>query len=314
MPNPDALPVARPGEGKPGRLTAAGDAMRRFGSAALLACFAALLALSCASERALNVGDAARETERALSVGDTVQKEIRVNGETIAALMSVYEIAEYDSLGNLIHRTNRHAESWHEYDAAGREIHSEETHPNAYLEGETSPISIELVHEYDANGRKIRSKSNHGSEIQYEYDADGRLVHSMETPASTGGEENWYEYDANGKKIYHKQEIKSLRISVETRHQYDDNGNMICVKGQTVFADPQDGPSGNRMCEWRHEYDGKGRRIHSKSSNGEEIEYDDGGNEICRRYSDGTIYRTEYTFWKNGKVKTKTEYVYHPKD
>ena len=295
-------------------MTAAGDAMRRFGSAALLACFAALLALSCASERALNVGNATWKAERALDVGDTVQKEIRVNGETIAVLMSVYEIAEYDSSGNLIHRTNRHAESWHEYDAAGRKIHSKETHPNEYLEGETSPISIELVHEYDANGRKIRTRNSLGGEIQYEYDTSGHLIHSMDT--SEIGEENWYVYDNDGKKTYHKRESKDRGLFEETRYQYDDNGNLICKKGQVVFTDSQGEHPTIKAGELRLEYDAKGRLIHSKSSKGEEewFEYDDKGNLICRRWPSGTLDWTDYTFWENGKVKTSIEYRYIPGD
>ena len=53
-----------------------------------------------------------------------------------------------------------------------------------------------------------------------------------------------------------------------------------------------------------------------KDSEGPEewYEYDDKGNRIGRRNSYGAIFRTDYTFWQNGKVKTKTEYVYHPKD
>ena len=276
--------------------------MRRLGSAALLACFAALLAFSCASAPPPRLVDG------------TAWKEIRVNGETISARVTVTEIAEYDSLGNLIHRTNRHAESWHEYDAAGREIYSKETHPNEYLEGETSPISIEQVHEYDVNGLKIRSKSNHGSEIQYEYDADGRLVHSMET--SEIGEENWYEYDNDGKKTYHKRESKDRGLFEETRYQYDDNGNLICKKGQVVFTDSQGEHPTIKAGELRLEYDAKGRLIHSKSSKGEEewFEYDDKGNLICRRWPSGTLDWTDYTFWENGKVKTNIEYRYIPGD
>ena len=102
--------------------------------------FAALLAVSCASERALNVGGAARETERALSVGDTTWKEIRINGETISARVTVAGIAEYDSSGNPIHFVNYLVEQWREYDDAGRVIHLMVAHPDSPLKGKTSII------------------------------------------------------------------------------------------------------------------------------------------------------------------------------
>ena len=37
-------------------------------------------------------------------------------------------------------------------------------------------------------------------------------------------------------------------------------------------------------------------------------EYDSNGNQIHYKDSSGEEYWHEYTYWKNGKVKTKTEY------
>ncbi len=255
--------------------------------------FAALLAVSCASERALNVGDTARETERALSVGDTTWKEIRINGETISAQVIVTEIAEYDSSGDMTREVNGFWDRRYEY-------------------------------EYDANGRKIRSRNDNGTETRYEYDANGNMVHAAETDAYSPlaiGFEWWYKYDGNGKLSCEKSVDK--RNSHEIRYQYDDKGNMIRKTfygaDRHLFC-PEDYPPDNTfIIDTRFEYDEKGWLIHSKSSVGsgnteEWFEYDDKGNLICRRWPSGTLFWTDYTFWQNGKVKTKIEYIYYPKD
>ena len=275
--------------------------MRRFVFAALLACFAALLAFSCASAPPPRLVDG------------TAWKEIRVNGETITAPMSVYEIAEYDSSGNLIHRVNQLDEWRYEYDSAGRKIHSTRSWLQLSGDGKKKD-SIESWYEYDANGRKILKRSDLGHQVRYEHDASGNVI--LGTSADTTSRE-WYEYDANGRLSVTLFVSNVLwRKSTEVRFQYDDKGNMICEKTHMVDRHlyPDD-PAGHTS-ERRFEYDEKGRLIHLKDSEGPEewYEYDDKGNRIGRRNSYGAIFRTDYTFWQNGKVKTKTEYVYHPKD
>ena len=279
--------------------------------------FAALLAVSCASERALNVGDAARETERALSVGDTTWKEIRANGETISARVTVTEIAEYDSSGNMIRHVDYLKEQRHEYDDAGRVIHSKTLLQKSLRSINSSYIGEEEWHEYDVNGRKIRSRSDDGAETLYEYDANGNRVHA--TTAWPGSKANtieeWREYDDNGKLTYAK--LASERKSEEIHWQFDDKGNMIHERAYAIDPHmcPDEYPAGCTSERWL-EYDEKGRPIHSKRSEGTEewFEYDDKGNRICRRRPDGTLFWTSYTFWQNGKVKTKIEYRYIPGD
>ena len=299
--------------------------MRRF-------VFAALLAFSCACAFAVNMRD-------------TVQKEIRVNGETITRPMTIREFSEYDSSGSLIHHKDGFKESWHEYDDAGREIYSKE---HDFL----APSRIEWRHEFDGKGRKIHSKSSKGTEkwfeydgkgqlirsvstrferkhdngprpigwesiqrdtSRYEYDGKGRLIHSMEKDGRSV-DENWYEYDGKGRNTYRKHEIAYRHLSYEVRYQYDGNGNLIRV--QIHEPGRIDRGHTNDTYEWRHEYDGKGQLLHSKKTDGFEewYEYDGKGNQICYRVSRGIIIWTDYTFWENGKVKTKTEYVYIPPD
>ena len=305
--------------------------------------FAALLAVSCASERALNVGDAARETERALSVGDTTWKEIRANGETISARLMVIEIAEYDSSGNMIRHVDYLEEQRHEYDDAGRVIHSKTLLQKSLRSINSSYIGEEEWHEYDVNGRKIRSRSDDGNETRYEYDVNGRKIRSRSddgaetlyeydangnrvhaTTAWPGSKANtieeWREYDDNGKLTYAK--LASERKSVEIHWQFDDKGNMIHERAYAIDPHlyPDEYPAGHTSERWL-EYDEKGRPIHSKRSEGTEewfeeewFEYDDKGNRIGRRNSYGAIFRTDYTFWGNGKVKTSIEYRYIPGD
>ena len=280
--------------------------------------FAALLAVSCASERAL-------------SVGDTTWKEIRINGETISARVTITEIAEYDSLGNLIHRAKRHAESlheesWYEYDVFGRKIRLrnnsgyEERYDydaNGREIRMRSSNGREERYEYDANGRKIRSRSETGYERRYEYDANGNMVHAtgVSSDSMTLAAEEWYEYDANGKLSYLKRISKHFLL--ERRRHYDDKGNVIYEKTHTVDPHlyPDDYPAGVTYETWI-EYDEKRQPIHLKTSDGLEewFEYDDKGNLICRRWPSGTLDWTDYTFWQNGKVKTSIEYLYIPSD
>lgn len=277
--------------------------------------FAALLAVSCASERALNVGDATRETERVLNVGDTTWKEIPANGETISAQVIVTEIAEYDSSGNMIRHVDYLEEQRHEYDDAGRVIHSKTLLQKSLRSINSSYIGEEEWHEYDVNGRKIRSRSDDGAETLYEYDANGNRVHA--TTAWPGSKANtieeWREYDDNGKLTYAK--LASERKSEEIHWQFDDKGNMIHERAYAIDPHlyPDEYPAGYTSERWL-EYDEKGRPIHSKRSEGTEewFEYDDKGNRICRRRPDGTLFWTDYTFWQNGKVKSGIEYRYRP--
>lgn len=281
------------------------------------------------------------QTPMAARMDAKVHKEIRINCETASKLMHIRKTAEYDSLGNLIHHNDGLIESWHEYDSAGREVYSKESHAASFP-------STEWWHEYDEKGRIIHSKCSGNEEkwfeydgkgqlirsvntrsrpeyagaprpissktfqsdtARYEYDGKGRLIHSKEQHGPNV-EENWYEYDRKGRKTYWKKEIAKWRLLIERRYSYNGKGDKIRAIGQTRRGGRSD------TFDWRYEYDGKGRLIHSKSSEGKEewFEYDDRGNQICERSSLGSIVKTDYTFWGNGKIKTKTEYVYLPKN
>ena len=100
------------------------------------------------------------------------------------------------------------------------------------------------------------------------------------------------EYDSNGNWIHYKDNKGN-----EKWYEYDSNGNKIHSKDSDGYE------------EW-YEYDGNGNEIHSKTKYGNEYwyEYDSNGNQIHYKDSSGEEYWHEYTYWKNGKVKIKTEY------
>lgn len=131
------------------------------------------------------------------------------------------------------------------------------------------------------------------------------------------GEQVYKEVTVNGAKLYKWVVYNSLS-------EYDENGNLIHSK---VFDDGE---------KW-YEYDSKGNRIHRKTSSGIEdfykydtkgnriyfkrnfikinleyeswSEFDSNGNEIHYNSSVGSDYWYEYTFYPNGNVKTKMEYL-----
>ena len=142
-------------------------------------------------------------------------------------------------------------------------------------------------YKYDSKGRVIRE--DYGYEVYtYEYDDKNYTGQQKYRNGALGWK---YDYDSNWRQIHAKRGV------MEWWKEYDSNGNLIYWKDT-------DAP------DRRYEYDSNGNLI--KETQGSYIttyEYDSEGRLIheTTNYGNESIY--EYSFWENGKVKERREYM-----
>ncbi|MBP5437724.1 MAG: hypothetical protein J6Y30_07070 [Treponema sp.] len=120
----------------------------------------------------------------------------------------------------------------------------------------------------------IYEKYSDGYEKSYKYDQKVNKIYVREN-----GREYWYEYDSSGNMIYEKDSD-----GYENRLEYDQKGNKIHVKHDN-----------HELCYERelwYEYDSKGNITHMKDT-----------------YADGREFWYEYTFYPDGKIKSKKGYI-----
>ena len=140
------------------------------------------------------------------------------------------------------------------------------------------------------------------AETKYVYDSNDNLIYEgSATNFVIADSGTWYQYDANGNKIYDKT-VYSNGNSFERSYKYDSSGNLI----------REDSSDGNASI---YEYDSAGNKVYCKSKyNGSWSEhwYGYGKNGVLQYQllNNGHGDWFEYTFWGNGKVKTKKNYQF----
>ncbi|MBO4858114.1 MAG: RHS repeat protein [Treponema sp.] len=190
-------------------------------------------------------------------------------GETV----TYNELIEYDQQGNAIHCDYEYEQIWNEYNAAGKCIHSR------------SSDGTEEWYEYDKRNRLIHLKNSYGYEAWYKYTYKNK---KMEEKNSEG--ETWfYECDSFGNKLHGKRSD-----GFEVWFDRDSNGN------ETHYKDADE-------AEYWQEYDSNGRLISYSDFNNlkKTYDYDPQGNLIHELSNFGYECWYIYTFWDNGKPKTR---------
>lgn len=187
-----------------------------------------------------------------------------------------------------------------EYDENGWKIHSvdfgAEYYWEYYPDGKIKSVfgidyeweeESESSYEYDSKGRLIREDL--GYEVYtYVYDDKNFTGQQKYKDGALGWK---YDYDSNWRQIHAKRGV------MEWWKEFDSKGNLIYWKNT-------DAP------DRRYEYDSNGNRV--KEIQGEYVttyEYDSAGRLIheTTNYGDESIY--EYSFWENGNVKERREYM-----
>ena len=186
-------------------------------------------------------------------------------------------LIEYDQKGNEIHTKTTYSEYWYDYNAAGKVTHSK------------SASGTETWYEYDKKGNLIHEKDTLGIECWYKYKSKGKKVEKKTTYG-----ENWvYDCDSKGNYIYGKNSD-----GFEVFFERDSNGNVIHYHDSDIG-------------EYWDEYDSTGKLIRSRNNVDDSettYDYDPKGNLIHKGSDQGYDCWYSYTFWENGKPKTRKEY------
>lgn len=248
----------------------------------------------------------------AQKVGEKVYKEVSLGGKETAKWFELYDLSEYDNNGNLVYYERGESKVWREYDNMGNEILFKNN------KGEV----MRDYYQYDRKGNMIYrqhddpdGKEDNSWSVWYEYDNKGREI-SSKTQYPSGKISEWkYDYDNHG--------TKHSKGYFESWEEYDSHGNLFHYRSRygewwKTFKYNAQGiliyfkDNNNNYEEW---YDEHGNVIHAKWSNGSEYwteyEYDDNGHILYSYYkTDGFEAWTyhEYTFHQNGKVKTDKQY------
>ena len=216
-------------------------------------------------------------TATALSADDEdfdVMEYLRMKGSAQFGETVIYdELIEYDQQGNQIHSKYEYEQIWNEYNAAGKCIHSK------------SSDGIEVSYEYDKKNRLIHQKSSEGYEAWYKYTSKNTRMEEKNTEGETWN----YKCDSKGNKLYGKRSD-----GFEVWFDRDSNGN------ETHYKDSDD-------AEYWQEYDSDGRLISYNDFNNlhKTFDYDPKGNLVHESSNFGYECWYIYTFWDNGKPKTR---------
>ena len=245
--------------------------------------------------------------------------------------------AEYDKAGRLIKEKNRaDSEKTYEYDNTGRitKILCGGQTIEEYSYGERGrPLTVkdgngsEYFYSYDSFGRLINEKNRLGLIQDYYYDEEGTLKEQKSFDGSTttisysanqtvrtvlysDGSKNQFVYDAMGNII------QAQNMYGNTCYEYDKGGRLIVQKDITTGE------------EIRFEYDAAGNRTRLISSNREtrytydanndlkeifdnkqrvsvQLEYNKNGQEVLRKFGNGTKEQTCYD--KAGRITLKCQ-------
>jgi len=208
------------------------------------------------------------------------------------------EITEYDGKGLAKQKTyaagGSYSRNEYGYDAEGRRITD-----NSYYstDGENYLFLETKAWEYDENGNILRElkKDSSGQPVYsrvFTYDPESHLL--SDTVYSSGIPEDdnistqcKYEYNQDGTCSF-AVEFSGNR-TIQTYYEYDGGGNCTCIS-ETEYIDGI--PQGTTVTR---------------------IEYDSRSNPVCEKETDPkglekTVFKCEYEYYDDGKIKRKTNY------
>ena len=241
--------------------------------------------------------------------GEPFKKTFSFEGKTVERMVMEVGFAEYNERGSLLCKKGPgNDEAWYEYDEHGKKTHSRR-------HGGLTDKGKEFW--YDRQGRVTREKDDDGNEAWHEYDERGNEIHLK----TSDGFEEWHEYDEAGNAVSHRNSD-----GCEERHEYDGHGMEIHCKSSDGFEEWREyneygsiihrktvKPQGISRARWYGGLEDVDYRIRAKKSKRQRksrghdeseqtgpvvceiwIEYDERGNIIHRKSSDGFEEWREY--------------------
>ncbi len=221
----------------------------------------------------------------------------------------------------------------YEYDEKGNEVFEAKQNDSGKL--------IEYNHEYDSKGNRILSKSKDDSgnqhEIRYEYDGRGLLTKATDNR----GYYTRFEYEDTKDGYTERCYIKrpGQNETFDSTKKFDKAGNVtsIIINNRTdtekTFYEYYNGLLFRTLYESNfygtlhlHSYDEKGRLIKTAVEYGQTDKWDrfrSGGigqpifykynerGDLCAQKGYAYINYTEYEYYSNGRIKSKTVYTYN---